>query len=366
MADNMTEQVQGSIEQNVKPEVDRSTPVVVLYRGGKEGQPTNPFMAAVVEGLRARGLNVLDRPIDPEVVETQIIPFGTALYAKEKAQGVTDPKKLLELKEGYEDWEDPALEEATRAAIGEVAEGSIIITDNTLETIGWFLDEQSIQAYEVLGEAGGKMESIEDIKKRVEPVVEAIRAGGKTPVILPYELGQHLSLSLSDEERQQLEQSIIEHYSDDKSQFALSTSGRPEGKQYIEAIRTTLGVPVIKDEFLVGKNGGRIEVIGTIFEELQSKNIPPENAVVLVDHHETYLDEGQVKKTGLDQVDEALICTCCIGLNGYKGDYIKNAEAKGFRFYPMAGRGSNLMEPVIDRLVSQIQEREAAKEAANK
>ena len=357
----MTETFNPTPEQVVRTEVEHRTPIVVLYRGSnQEGKPTNPFMSAVAQGLAQRGLSVIDRPIDPEVVDGAgdlMKKVQCAEWAKEILNNPDEFEKWLKrnsykenddwmskLRKQYGDWDDPTLKPDVMAKFGNIDEGSIVLTDFTLQDVGRFLDKDSFSPYYELSGLEGKTS-----------VIEAIRKDGKQPVILPASLNDHTSYEFSEDEKDAL-------FDKNREFRRLSYSDENDNITYALKLKEELNVPVLLVS--MSHNWGtslKIENGDDIPGALQHDSIDPEKTVLLVDHHLYNLSTEQIHDYGLDKVEITPICPCC---TVFEETYVSQLEKLGFRMYPikdrLAGQKDSL-KPILDSLVSQIQQREATK-----
>jgi hypothetical protein len=252
--------------------------------------------------------------------------------------------------------------------VGDIAEGSILVTDLTLRQVGQILDENSIPAYGVLEDRSGfhTEQTLDEVKTNYGPIVEAIRASGKEPVINPYQFGIHGGFIPNPEEKQSLDQYILEHYgenpySDTKVAVSIGNGNYGDdeaiqrGMYLIEAVRKTFGVHVILEGFITGKGfSSDIAYGGNLVDALVKMGKTPEKTVVIEDHHASYDTRNHFDEAGFDKVEIALGCPCCRDL-GSASYYVGR---DGLKFFPLPPRGDN-MGVVLDKLVSQIQERAA-------
>lgn len=330
-------------EQQVNPEPDHQTPVVVVYRGRSEGQSTNPFMEAVATGLANRGLNVINRPIDQEVYQSEIKPaldvFGHLLI------------------------EDDALKARSLAAIGNLPEGCLVITDRTLEAVAKLQNNPSVSAYEAIYKSNEEVvfPSIGAVRKYVGPIVEAIRQQGKIPVVIGNHIGDHAEIyakSFPVDEEEEMEQGLRDHYYEYSRDFISEYhEAKKHGARYCEALRLAFDLPIVLEGFKIYERF----VKGSIPQVLAAKKIPLDKAVLLIDHHVVkYTSEELGKKAGLDQVELTLICDCCVSLGRDRDDMMDWNSSKGFKFFPTVPAESR-MDSILDNLVSQIKEKEETK-----
>lgn len=288
---------------------------------------------------------MIDRPIEPAVFEAEINPY-------------------------FSTQNDPRLEERARAAIGQIANGSILITDITLSKMGNLLDRNSLSAYKNLWESD--YNSDEDLRT----AIEAIRNDGRQPVTLSAAIGDHFDhFKVSPEEIDKMIQLQNRYYSDIDIE---------RGWGYVLAIKDKFDVPFILsggsyheiDHLIVGYAiGDRYEEVNCqiprkdyikIVGVLQAMGVNPEKAVLLVDHHLYNLSPEQIQEWELDQVDITPICSCCIGMGRERNadQYKSRLERLGYHLYPINNRlaeeaadgSKGKMELVIDNLVSQIQD----------
>jgi hypothetical protein len=180
-----------------------------------------------------------------------------------------------------------------------------IVTDYTLYKIVQELHPGAdiVNAYDLLEtESGSKIESVDDILGMVGPVIDEIRANGREPLILVEPLGNHIGTFMSEEFREQ--QGEKERYSEFWDEWYASLIGK------------NFDVPVIsKEEFHFIKGPPFTRPEGNVAQLLEARGISKEKAVVIVDHHIYKLQYDQVDRAGLSDIEIALICPCCIGLD---------------------------------------------------
>lgn len=354
-------------EQPVSLEQFRSTPIVVLYRGGVEGQPTNPFMSAVASGLKNRGLNIVDHPISPEAVEgNNVWHYNYALLGKASLTDSNDPEEIQKQKNRYGDWDDLLIKEKAKAVIGDIPKGAIVITDHTFGegNAGKILREEYgvreiIGAYRSLDEEKTEMVGIDGVRNLIGPIVDAIRADGKKPVVLNACLDDHLrSFELSTTDLKSLQAQnpeISANYFNPKGNYGL---------KYALSIKKALDVPIIPlivDEGYVSEVGidyNRSWFIDSFIADLESIGVDPKEAVMLADHHLYYLRPEEIKQAGLDRVEILRICPCCVGIQESNNpEYADKMRQLGLNLYPVpASASSNTIEKVLNNLSSKIQE----------
>jgi|SRR3989344_662373 len=325
------------------PEPEHSTPIVVLYRGGTEDEPTNPYMKAIADGLKQRGLNVIDRPIPPDVFRSKVAGFNRDFANKEETRNPDFQNKSGVFKDMME-------------AVGEIPEGSLIVSDYTVGATAKFLSPDTISAYAPLKEIRHDVNTIEGTELMVKPLIEAIRSGGKVPTMFLWRIGDH-GISPTPEEDEAEKNSPTEN-----KIYAQRLAHKRGASNYIH-VMNALNVPIITEkEFEIGGDIDYPDVAGDISETLDKLSIPMNNAVLLLDHHATYMSRDQVRHSQLDKIEVAMVCSCCIGMSA--DSLMPQAEKdKHFKPYPIQPV-ENFMDPVIDILVSQIQERQAIRQAA--
>lgn len=194
-----------------------------------------------------------------------------------------------------------------------------VVTDRTLfDTAKKVVGDNVINAYSLVK---WKMESREEVADYVRPIIEEIRAAGRSPVVLHRWLGDHFETS------QNIAQSVMS--SSEYKQFESATvygeeqSTKKSSDVYASILSADLGLSVItKEEFGGGEN---------ILEILGKKDIL--GAVILVDHHVYEMREDQINENGFDNVEIVPICPCCIGNSAMYADSLKDA---GFNLYPLS------------------------------
>ncbi len=345
----MTEQENRTNEQVANPEPEHNTLVTVLYRGGSEDQPTNPFMRAIAQGLRERGFAVNERAVDPQ--------------AYEAVDKIYDELFGVPVTERDSERDDKLRQQVVELVGGEIESNAMVIVDESFN-IDQVLrarlanEDQVIQAYRILGDIID-LSSLEGIHDTIGPIIKTIREDEREPVIFTAHLGDHLRnnkfvLSEEDLQRSRQKNPIIDWYPfNDSLAYALG-------------INLALDVPIIQTHTLRDRTLAIKE--GTIQEALQAQNIKPNRAVLLVDHHLYYQSKEAVKALGLDRVEITRICPCCLGFQGDTSfSYNQQLEALGFRIYPISNRGldsqEDLMGSFLDKAVSRI--RKEVKQEAN-
>jgi hypothetical protein len=337
---NMQESEIRTSEQVANPEPEHQTPVTILYRG------ENPFMRTVATSLKQKGLNVIDRSVADEKYKELIEDATYKVVYSEQAK--LEPDFQL-------------LGEKVRESIGDLPTDGLVVTDFTLHEFlyNFGLSRDPIEAYKYLGEAA---RTIEGVKEDLEPIVEALRRVGKTPVISVAKLSDHMSsFRLS-----KVEQQILERKFDDVNKNEWN-----KAHHYALAASLTLGVPVILGhEFNFEWSNGRNLILGNVVEALVKKGLDPKQVVLLVDHHLDNLRSSEVKTAGLDQVELALICRCCIDFGEKSSEYKQNInimESAGIKFHQFTERystelQSTRMDRAVNNLYAEIQKRQAEKQ----
>jgi len=210
--------------------------------------------------------------------------------------------------------------------------GGRVITDRTVyKSVSALAGNEVLNAYDLLH---WEIKGTEDIVSKISPIVEEIRAKGKTPVVLRQWLADH-----SDPMHRAL--TVLEKELEDSSELAelkktyyRNEEGYPRGYReagnfYAAILSEKLGVPVIRGEhFNRGYNGNGG---ASIIKALEQIGVNKDEAVILVDHHVYNMREKEVSAAGFDQVQIVPICACCIGFKeGSK------AGLSDFNLFPLA------------------------------
>jgi hypothetical protein len=173
-----------------------------------------------------------------------------------------------------------------------------VVTDTTLhKAVSAIAGEEVFNAYKLME---WDIQSVEDLAAKYQPLVEEVRSAGKTPIVLEHHIGDH-----------------SDHIFGKQVSKLAKELGKPNirssGELSIAIFEDRLGVAKVSEkDFTIDYRHGRTNLI----DALNKMGVQPKDAVVLVDHHVSYLREKEIVRAGFDQVQFVPICSCCIGETG--------------------------------------------------
>jgi hypothetical protein len=300
---NMEQEMTGQIpvEQQLKrtSEQDSFSTVRFIFRGENR---SNPFMSILAEGLSSR-MKVILTEIEPQRYEKAMLTEVSDYRASEWGASYSD---------SYLYGKDPEnIEKKARVArllLGEEPISGLVVVDNTMRNLVNAIlpsGQTAIEAYQTLGDT----ETEEDIFELVNPLISELRNQGRKIAILNMNLRDH-------------------SYRDDYGNVISTLFNVP-----LIDVKEGKGVSVDNKYFLQG-------VEGDVLNSLSEKGLEPEQVVLLADHHLRYLPSETVEALGLNKVELALVCPCCINFSmdvtGDSGasEYMHQITALGMKLYP--------------------------------
>jgi hypothetical protein len=293
------------IGKEVEKEIEPHPQVTFVFRG------ENPFMKAMVDGVRGSNISVNVSMITHEVFNNlqnalqSPLPFEKPnVNVNTWAMSSEDSLRIVEYNTRVIDYKN----RIRRQFLGDLQ--GVVITDETLyPNVRDLLMHQPIRAYTAiesqwLASSGVTEITTHTLSDMVRPIANEIMEAGKKPKLCPNYLDDHLpGIKLSpDEER---------------------TNYPP----FFDVEDTLFGRTLKRDLGL---------------EAINYKTDDLKKVVILTDHH-------IYDKKGIGQ-EIALICLCCVGLNVYADKLIE----QGYKLYPL--KFTNQLAPTIKNLVKMIEQ----------
>lgn len=322
----------------------------------------NPFMGALANLLRKRGMEVMVRQLPIEEIDTLV-----GKIQRHRSYDWTDELKFTESVQLDE------LKSDLERLIGRGIRG-VAVTDRGHWTgiAKYFkLLDEPINAYESLwnpDNAFGEQPFTKYLNS-VGFLAQEIESSGKTPVVIQAHLEDHFGSSFQtpdDPNFEEFTKKIRAQSVDPADNSDLVDFEEADFEEINPDLDIALTLKYYHPSIVIApikKNGyqGREVVMG---DDPEYPKI--EKPVFLVDHHFTYKSSAEYQENGVDLLSEspeiALVCPCCINNDkNFKGDYMDLAKEKGYQLFPYTP-GVNNIDQIAESLAQSIKERSQHKD----
>ncbi len=327
MADNMTETSETSgAEQslNTQSEKDPNSVVSFVYVG------ENPYMRFLAQGLEQRGVPVNVHEVKPEAyrnflktAEEKWIPVSNEIMKLKEDDPIRREKR-----QQYFNFKRDLLAQTVGDVQG-IAVTDLSFGENSHAPVSAILHLPAINGIRSFEGSDNQFEIPEtEMIDKIGSFIRQIDAAGKKPVILQCHMGDHFYRELSQAERETItpiEEEIL-------PSEIIATASRPQGHEKVDAIEgASIYTALIKKHFDLpvipltdfgfrsrldgpSQTQYRYNQESNILALLEEKGLDPKETVLLIDQHVRYMSEDQIKDRGLDQVEVARVCPCCLDI----------------------------------------------------
>jgi hypothetical protein len=212
------------------------------------------------------------------------------------------------------------LAKGLRALPPHIKEADLIVTDGTLhDKISAIAKPHKKPVINAFSFVPLYRSSPEGHVQFVKPIVDKIRAGGKTPVVLLAELTTH-SFGLKDDVKEDL-QHEFPHLDLGKPGNPYSEAGQPSQDAFARLLHKHLNVPAISRKYFDldyrdADENGRNRMISSegnnLHDGIRQLGLDPKKVVLLSDHHVVkYGGRHKPTNTLFEGLTVQLICACC-------------------------------------------------------